>query len=312
MKPSKRKTKAVELPAPNQEQALPSKEAREEDGLEKMASALKTLGHYRNVIVLAVANLVGMLGYSMFSPVMSIYLKDYIKATWLLLGLFTTTFALMRAILQPLMGRLSDRIGRKKVIVPALFAYSAIGYLYSTATTGVEFVGYRVAQGVSSSSLWPASDALVADTVPAEERGRAMGAVYSTYQVGNVLGLALGPIVAYLWGFMEIFYFTALFAFLGAILSLLFLKEPRRKIHTGENSPQSPQQSEDKKDRSQTATEKADSPSRQQHSFRPGARRIVLSIGVMNLLLNAAFAMMEFILSLLIWDILGGLSSICR
>jgi DHA1 family multidrug resistance protein-like MFS transporter len=262
--------------------------------------------HYPNVVVLAIANLTGMLGYSMFTPVMSIYLKDIIGATWLLLGLFTTTFALMRAILQPVMGRLSDRIGRKKAIVPALFAYSGIGYLYSTARTGVEFVGYRIAQGISSSTLWPASDALIADTVPSKERGRALGAVYMTYQIGNILGLVLGGIVAYIWGVMEIFYFTAIFAFFGAILSLVFLKEPSRKAAKNEDSSVGSQRSTGKNNAAQALAKKGEASSKQQASFRPGARRIVLSIGVTSLLLNAAFAMMEFIISLLIWDILGG------
>jgi MFS family permease len=271
-----------------------------------MASSIRTFRHYRNVVVLAVANLIGMLGYSMFAPVMSIYLKDYIGASWLLLGLFTTTFALMRAILQPFMGRLSDKIGRKKTIVPALFAYSAVGYLYSTARTGAEFVGYRVAQGVTSSTLWPSSDALIADTVPTKERGRALGAVYMTYQVGNILGLAIGPIVALLWGFMQIFYFTAIFAFLGALLSLIFLREPKRSIAKTLDSPIDPPNSKSKNDNSQVAPEKTGALNKQQSDFLPGARRIVLSIGVTSLLLNMAFAMMDLVLSLLIWDILGG------
>jgi MFS family permease len=271
-----------------------------------MTSSIRTFLGYRNVVVLALANLIGMLGYTMFGPVMSIYLRDYIGATWLLLGLFTTTFALMRAILQPVMGRLSDRIGRKKAIVPALFAYSAIGYLYSTARTGVDFVGYRVAQGVSSSTLWPASDALIADTVPSRERGRALGAVSMTYQVGGVLGLAMGPMIVYLWGFMEIFYFTALFAFLGAVLSLVFLKEPKRRVAKDEHRSANSQHTKGKKDVAQAVAVKGDAVTKQQHTFRLGGRRIMLSIGFTSLLINMAFAMMEMILSLLIWDILGG------
>jgi MFS family permease len=127
-----------------------------------------------------------------------------------------------------------------------------------------------------------------------------------TYQVGGVLGLAMGPMIVYLWGFMEIFYFTALFAFLGAVLSLVFLKEPKRRVAKDEHRSANSQHTKGKKDVAQAVAVKGDAVTKQQHTFRLGGRRIMLSIGFTSLLINMAFAMMEMILSLLIWDILGG------
>jgi MFS family permease len=201
------------------------------ESLSIMARWIGAFAHHRNVTILAFGNLIAIFGYAMFNPIMSFYLFDYLKMSMFVVGLVTAVFGIVRALLQPVMGRLSDRIGRKKMIVPSLFSYALVGYLYSTAGTAMEFIGYRALQGATSSTLWPASDALVSETVPSRERARALGAVSMTYQIGTILAPSVGAIVAGIWGFKEVFYACALLALTGAVLSLVFLREPKRYLN---------------------------------------------------------------------------------
>jgi MFS family permease len=276
--------------------------AAEERGRSHVASSIKTFLSYRNIVVLAFGNLTVMLGYGMFTPIMPVYLYNYLGATMFIVGLFTSIFALMRAVLQPLMGRISDRIGRKKMIVPALFCYSAIAYMYSTASTEFEFLGYRAAQGAASSTLWPASDALLADTVPRQERARALGAVSMAYQVGDVSGFGLGALVAGLWGFVDVFYICAVFAVAGAMISLLFLREPSKAV-LGERVTH--KQPDDDPPAAKEAEGNAKNSAAVKHQTSTG-RRIMGFLAAMNLTTMISFSMMEVLLSIMIYNVYKG------
>jgi DHA1 family multidrug resistance protein-like MFS transporter len=269
-----------------------------------LASSIRTLACYRNVLILAFGNLVAMFGFSMFTPIMSFYLFDYLGMSMFIVGIFFAMFAVVRALLQPLMGRISDKIGRKKMIVPALLSYSFVGYLYSTATNTLEFISYRTIQGVSSSTLWPASEALIADTVPTQERARASGAVSMTYQVGTMFGPSLGAAVAQLWGFKEVFYVCAILALVGAIMSALFLKEPRR-INREERHAEkvATQIQQDKSDSPMKSIAGGQIPVRQKPDDTSKRRnRVVGILAVTSFLLVFTFSMNDMILSILIID----------
>lgn len=272
-----------------------------------MASSIRTLAHYRNVIILTFSNLVVMFGFSMFAPMMSVYMLPQAGGSLFIIGLYISMFALPRALLQPFTGRLSDRIGRKKTIVPALFSYSFVALLYSTATSPIEFISYRAVQGVSSSTLWPASDALIADTVPTQVRARALGAVSMTYQVGTLIAPALGGIIAYIWGLQEVFYFCALLAIAGAISSLLFLREPIRGA--GKQQAKDPVLLSDKKgiNPSPKAKGNTEAPVQKKTQPEPGSRRRIIAFLVAStFIIMITFSMIDTLLAILIVKIYGG------
>jgi MFS family permease len=246
-----------------------------------------------------------MFGFSMFSPLMTLYLLPIVGGALLIVGLFTSLFSLMRALLQPFTGRLSDKIGRKKMIVPALFSYSFVAYLYSTATTAFEFIGYRAVQGISSSTLWPASDALISDTVPARERARALGAVSMTYQVGTLIAPAIGGLVAYAWGFKEVFYVCALLALAGGVTSLLLLKEPKKVVAKRQPNDSMSPSGVNPTDPSVMNEVKERVSSEQQVDFKQ-SRRVIRFLGLTNSLLMVTFSMIEIILPILIAYYYGG------
>ena len=275
-----------------------------------MTSSFRTFLSYRNVVVLAFGNLTVMLGYGMFTPIMPLYLYNVFGATMFIVGLFTSIFGLMRAILQPVMGRVSDRIGRKKMIVPALFSYSIIAYLYSTAKTGYDFLGYRAGQGIASSTLWPSSDALIADTIPTKQRAKALGVISMAYQVGDVTGFGLGALVAGFLGFVEVFYVCALFAFAGAMISLLFLREPPLMIGKQLVMKDGPKGVLPKDDPPDPATigDQASNEVGTKSSSSSDRRRILVFLGAMNFSQQLSFSMLEVILSIIIVNVYLGSS----
>ncbi len=103
-------------------------------------------------------------------------------------------------------GRLSDIKGRRWVYSRGLLVFSAGSLLCGTARTALWLIGARAFQGVGAAMIMACTPALVADTFPAEERGRALGMVGAVVASGLTLGPALGGWILDLFSWQVIFY----------------------------------------------------------------------------------------------------------
>lgn len=136
-------------------------------------------------------------------------------------GLFFTVFALVSFAARPAAGRLSDRHGRRAVIAPALAVTGLSMVLLGLATSPRLFLAAAVLYGVGFGAGQPALLAMTADRVPAGERGRAMGTLYTAWELGIAGGaVALGFCAARL-GYSAAWWTAAAIAGLGALAALV-------------------------------------------------------------------------------------------
>src|SRR2546425_8266097 len=110
-------------------------------------------------------------------------------------GLFGTTWALMQFLFAPLLGALSDRYGRRPVLILSAFGLG-IDYIIMALAPNLTwlFIG-RVVSGITSASF-TVSFAYVADTVPGERRAGAYGMIGSIFGVGFIIGPLVGGLLA--------------------------------------------------------------------------------------------------------------------
>lgn len=109
-------------------------------------------------------------------------------------GVFGTIWALMHFIFSPILGALSDRFGRRPVILTSNFGLGLDYVLMAMAPTlGLLFVG-RAISGITASSI-PAATAYIADVTAPEKRAAAFGILGAAFGIGFVLGPALGGIL---------------------------------------------------------------------------------------------------------------------
>jgi DHA1 family tetracycline resistance protein-like MFS transporter len=109
-------------------------------------------------------------------------------------GLFGTAWALMQFVFSPLLGALSDRFGRRPVVLVSNFGLGLDYILMALAPTiGWLFVG-RVISGISAASVSTAF-AYIADVTPPEKRAARFGLVSSAFGIGFILGPALGGLL---------------------------------------------------------------------------------------------------------------------
>lgn len=114
----------------------------------------------------------------------------------LVLGLFGTVFALMQFYFSPLLGVISDRVGRRPVILISNFG-TVINYFIMALAPGVAwlFVGYAIS-GITTASVTTAF-AYIADVTPPEKRAAAFGKVGAAFGLGFILGPAIGGVLGY-------------------------------------------------------------------------------------------------------------------
>lgn len=179
-----------------------------------------TAGERRATFSLAGIYALRMLGLFLILPVFSIYAHDHLRgATPVLIGLAIGAYGLSQALLQIPFGMLSDRYGRRPVIVAGLliFAVGSVVAALSDSIGGV-IIG-RILQGAGA--IAAAVMALAADLTREEQRTKAMAVIGTTIGLSFAVALVAGPILNTWIGVPGIFWLTALLA-LGGIAVVKF------------------------------------------------------------------------------------------
>lgn len=113
-----------------------------------------------------------------------------------------------------LFGVLADRIGRARALVWSILAYSCFTALTATAGSVPQLVLWRALVGIGLGGEWSAGSVLVAETWPAEHRGKAIGLMQSGWAIGYIMAALLAAAVLPAWGWRPLFALGILPAFL--------------------------------------------------------------------------------------------------
>ncbi len=170
--------------------------------------------------------LVDLVGFGIVLPVLPLYAKSF-GADGLTTGLLVTSYSLVQLVMAPTWGRISDRIGRRPVLILGLLG-SALAYVaFARADSLAALFVSRVIGGIGGSTI-PVAQAYVADVTPPARRAGNMGLIGAAFGLGFVVGPALGWYVS---GFSlgspaAPGYLAAALCFANALFALACLPEP--------------------------------------------------------------------------------------
>lgn len=163
-------------------------------------------------------------GVSLFLPVFTLFGHELTNNDTLI-GLALGIYGLVQAVLQVPFGALSDRFGRKRVILFGLFLY-AVGSMMAAEATNIYFlIIARALQGAGAIS--GAVYAFIADTVEHEKRSRAMGLLGMPIGIAFSLGIVLGPVVASWWSVRALFVMCGVLVIWAMMYIQVAVEEPR-------------------------------------------------------------------------------------
>ena len=186
----------------------------------------------RAAVTLASVFAFRMLGLFMLMPVLAIYGQQLSGFSPLWIGIAIGAYGLTQAVLQIPMGWLSDKIGRKKVIVGGLSVFALGSVIAATADSMQMVTVGRALQGmgaIASSLLAFASD-LSRD----EQRPKVMAVIGMSIGMSFAFAMLLGPMVAASWGITGVFWLTAILAILGIFIVLFLVPKAVSKAPKGD------------------------------------------------------------------------------
>lgn len=175
----------------------------------------------RAIFVLLISEFLICLGISLVIPVMP-FLKTSLHLTAFDMGVMTSLFALVQFIASPIVGRISDKLGRKNILVAGLFLYMLSEILFAITNNLVMFDISRAVGGLSAAMYVPTSMALAADITTKRERAKVIGWLSAAFSAGLILGPGIGGILANI-SLKSPFWLSALLGLLGTISLWMFL-----------------------------------------------------------------------------------------
>lgn len=182
--------------------------------------------------------------YTMLIPFLPIYMQSELGATADNVSLWSgVTYAITFAIsafVSPIWGKLSDKMGKKPMIIRASFLLAITYFLGGIVRTPFELFLVRAFQGIAS-GLWPACLVMMSACVPKNKIGISMGLMQSANICGGIIGPLLGGILATAFGMRNSFYVGAVALSLITVTTILFIKEPpvapEKEINKAQNTP---------------------------------------------------------------------------
>ncbi|MGZ7440191.1 MFS transporter [Paenibacillus sp. TH7-28] len=176
---------------------------------------------------------IALLGQGMVIPILPDYLKQF-HAAGTAAGYLVAAFGAAQFLFSPIGGQLSDKWGRKKLIMSGLFLTVLSDLLFAASTTLPLLYFARFIGGIGLGLMVPSNMAYVADITTPETRAKGMGYLGAAMNLGMVLGPGLGGIIAEL-GIRVPYYFAAGLGLIATLLTIFLpetLTREQRQLHS--------------------------------------------------------------------------------
>ena len=181
----------------------------------------------KNIAILFFTLVVVMMGFGIIIPILPFYVESF-GASGKGLGLLMAIFSIMQFIFAPIWGSLSDRFGRKPILLIGVLG-NAISLLFFGLSSQMWMMyASRALAGILSSATMPTAMAYIGDTTDEKDRGGGMGVIGAAMGVGMVIGPGIGGTLAKTSLSLPFFVAAAL-SLVALVLILIFLPESLEK-----------------------------------------------------------------------------------
>src|SRR6185369_12754735 len=148
----------------------------------------------KTLFAISLVAIVNMLGYGIIIPIQYAYVARFgISTVWV--GVLFAAFSLAQFISTPIIGRLSDRFGRKPMLVFSVFGTAISFFLFAIANSAALLFIARILDGISGGNI-SVAQAVISDTTKPHERAKWFGILGASFGFGFVFGPAIGGVLS--------------------------------------------------------------------------------------------------------------------
>ncbi len=172
---------------------------------------------------------VDLFSFGVVIPVLPIFVKD-IGGSDLAVGLVTAVYSLAQFFMTPVWGALSDRYGRRPIILGSTAIHTVSYGLMAFAGTVPLLLGARLLAGVGSGNI-SAAQAYISDITSPEKRAGSLALIGAAFSLGFIFGAPVGGFLMAEYGFEAVGWFTGGLCFLNLVLAFFILPESLQEKH---------------------------------------------------------------------------------
>lgn len=183
------------------------------------------------LLLIFITVFIDLLGFGLLIPILPTFATIKLNVSEFYIGIVIAIYSLTQFLFNPIMGKLSDKYGRRPVILWTLFL-NGIGYLiFSFTNDYITLLISRIIAGIGGSNIGVAQ-AYIADITTKENRAKGMGLIGAAFGLGFVFGPPLGGFLSK-FGYDIVGYASAGFSFLALAASFFFLPESIKEKQIG-------------------------------------------------------------------------------
>jgi multidrug resistance protein len=177
----------------------------------------------RALFIIFITVFIDLLGFGVLIPILPTFASSEIGVSDFGIGALVAIYSLIQFLFNPIVGKFSDRVGRRPIILVSLLLTSISYVIFSFSTTFFALLMSRFLAGLGGSNIGTAQ-AYIADITDKENRAKGMGMIGAAFGLGFVFGPIIGGFLSH-YGYEYVGYASASFSFLAFLFALFMLPE---------------------------------------------------------------------------------------
>ncbi len=169
---------------------------------------------------------IDLMGFGILIPILPTFASKDLGISDFGIGIIVAAYSLMQFLFNPVFGRISDKIGRRPVLVVSLLFTATSYVIFSFANSFLLLLASRMLAGLGGSNLGVAQ-AYIADITPKRERSKGMGIIGASFGLGFVFGPMIGGMLSE-YGYAYAGFAAAAFSFSAFLFAFFFLPESNK------------------------------------------------------------------------------------
>src|SRR3989338_2549905 len=181
----------------------------------------------RNLLIIALIAVVNALGYGIIIPVLYSYSLKYGLSDFQN-GLLFSLLSICQFISTPIIGRMSDKYGRRPLLIISILGTAISFFIMAFAPSAIFLFLARALDGITAGNI-PVAYAIISDTTEPKDRAKGFGIICAAFGFGFTFGPAIAALPLH-WGSAAPFLIAAAIAIIAVILTAVLLPETNKHI----------------------------------------------------------------------------------